>query len=77
MDVRSFVDRPVLSCVISTFIVLIGLLSLLGLPIEKFPDIAPPTVTILTMYPGASASTIQKSVIMPIEEAVNGVDNIT
>ena len=76
MKLTQFIDRPVLSCVISVFIVLIGLICLLGLPVEKYPDIAPPTISITTAYPGASADAIQKSVIMPIEEAVNGVEDM-
>ena len=76
MKLAKFVDRPVLSLVISIFIVVIGLICLMGLPIEKYPDIAPPTISIFTSYPGASAETIQKSVIMPIEEAVNGVEDM-
>ena len=76
MNLTKFIERPVLSCVISVFIVVIGLICLLGLPIEKYPDIAPPTINISTAYPGASAEAIQKSVIMPIEEAVNGVEDM-
>ncbi|MCF0175069.1 MAG: efflux RND transporter permease subunit [Bacteroidales bacterium] len=76
MKLAKLVDRPVLSLVISLFIVVIGVISLLGLPIEKYPDIAPPTISIVTVYPGASADVIQKSVIMPIEEAVNGVEDM-
>ncbi|MCF0181744.1 MAG: efflux RND transporter permease subunit [Muribaculaceae bacterium] len=76
MNLTKFVDRPVLSCVISVFIVVIGIVSLLGLPIEKYPDIAPPTIQISTAYPGASADAIMKSVIMPIEESVNGVEDM-
>lgn len=76
MNIKKFIDRPVLSIVISVFIVLLGVISLIGLPIEKYPNIAPPTVTISTNYYGASADAIQNSVIMPIEEAVNGVDDM-
>ena len=76
MKLSKFVDRPILSFVISVFIMVLGIISLLGLPIEKYPDIAPPTISISTMYAGASADAIQKSVIMPIEEAVNGVENM-
>ncbi|MCF0160467.1 MAG: efflux RND transporter permease subunit, partial [Bacteroidaceae bacterium] len=76
MKLTQFIDRPVLSCVISVFIVVIGLICLLGLPVEKYPDIAPPTISITTAYPGASADAIQNSVIMPIEEAVNGVEDM-
>jgi len=63
--------------VISVVIVLVGLLSLLTLPIEKFPDIAPPTINVWASYPGASAEAVQKSVIAPLEEAINGVENMT
>ena len=76
MKLTKFIDRPVMACVFSVFIVLTGIICLLGLPVEKFPDIAPPSIFITTQYPGASAQTIQKSVIMPIEEAINGVDNM-
>lgn len=76
MNLAKLIDRPILSCVISTFIVLVGLISLAGLPVEKYPDIAPPQVVISTSYPGASAEVIKKSVIMPIEEAVNGVEDM-
>lgn len=77
MDVRKFIDRPLLSIVISVMIVLVGLISILALPIEKFPDIAPPTINVWASYPGASAEAVQKSVIAPLEEAINGVENMT
>ena len=70
---KTFIDRPVLSTVISVFIVLLGVIGLFTLPVEQYPDIAPPTVRISTQYPGANAEVIMKSVIIPIEEAVNGV----
>ncbi|MBQ9706211.1 MAG: efflux RND transporter permease subunit [Paludibacteraceae bacterium] len=76
MNVKTFIDRPVLSIVISVFIVLLGIISLTTLPIEKFPDIAPPTVVVMAQYPGASADAIQKSVVAPLEEAINGVENM-
>lgn len=76
MNVKTFIDRPVLSIVISVFIVLLGIISLLNLPIEKYPDIAPPTVVVMAQYPGASADAIQKSVVVPLEEAINGVENM-
>ncbi len=76
MNVKTFIDRPVLSIVISVFIVLLGIISLTTLPIEKYPDIAPPTIVVMAQYPGASADAIQKSVIVPLEEAINGVENM-
>ena len=76
MNVKTFIDRPVLSIVISVFIVLLGIISLLNLPIEKYPDIAPPTIVVAAQYPGASADAIQKAVVAPLEEAINGVENM-
>lgn len=77
MKVRTFIDRPILSCVISVFILILGFLSLSNLPMEQFPDIAPPTVTVSATYTGANAETVQKAVIAPLEEAINGVENMT
>lgn len=77
MNVKTFIERPVLSIVISVAILLLGLIALMGLPIEQFPDIAPPTVEVTTSYPGANAETVEKSVIVPLEEAINGVENMT
>lgn len=76
MNVKTFIDRPVLSIVVSVFIVLLGVISLLTLPVEQYPDIAPPTIGVMASYPGASADAIQKSVIAPLEEAINGVENM-
>lgn len=76
MTIKTFIDRPILSCVISVAIVLTGLISLIGLPIEQFPEIAPPTVSVTATYAGANAETVQKSVIVPIEEAINGVEDM-
>lgn len=76
MTIKTFIDRPILSCVISVAIVLSGLISLIGLPIEQFPEIAPPTVSVSATYAGANAETVQKSVIVPIEEAINGVEDM-
>lgn len=76
MTLKTFIDRPILSCVISISIVLLGLLSLMGLPMEQFPEIAPPTVSVSAAYAGANAETVQKSVIVPIEEAINGVEDM-
>lgn len=73
---KAFIDRPLLSSVISIFIVILGIISLLSLPIEKYPDIAPPTIMVTASYPGASADAIQKSVVAPLEEAINGVENM-
>ena len=77
MTLRNFIERPVLSSVISIFIVILGLIALFTLPVEQYPDIAPPTVMVQTTYYGASAETLQKSVIAPLEEAINGVENMT
>ena len=76
MKVETFIKRPVLSTVISILIVLIGIISLITLPVEQYPNIAPPQVVVSATYTGASASTVQKSVIVPIEEAINGVENM-
>lgn len=77
MNVKKFIDRPLLSIVISVIIVSVGIISLLTLPIEKYPDIAPPTINVWTSYPGASAEAVQKAVVAPLEEAINGVENMT
>lgn len=77
MNLRTFIERPVLSAVISITIVILGIIGLFTLPIEQYPDIAPPTVMVSTNYFGASAETLQKSVIAPLEEAINGVENMT
>ena len=77
MNLRFFIDRPVFSIVISVVIVLLGIISLAGLPVEQYPDIAPPTVQVTTSYPGANAETVQKAVIIPLEEAINGVENMS
>lgn len=74
---KTFIERPVLSTVISVIIVALGIIGIVTLPIEQYPDIAPPTVQIQTQYPGASADVVMKSVIIPIEEAVNGVEGMT
>lgn len=76
MNVKTFIDRPLLSGVISVFIVIIGIISLATLPVEKYPDIAPPTIHVWATYPGASAEAIQKSVVAPLEESINGVENM-
>ncbi len=77
MTIKKFIDRPLLSIVINVMVVAVGIIALTRLPIEKFPDIAPPTVYLWASYPGASAETVQKSVVAPLEQAINGVDNMT
>lgn len=77
MKLRTFIDRPILACIISVLILMLGLISLFNLPMEQYPDIAPPTVMVSTSYTGANAETVQKSVIVPLEEAINGVENMT
>ncbi|HSO88141.1 MAG TPA: efflux RND transporter permease subunit [Draconibacterium sp.] len=74
---RRFIERPVLSSVISIIIVILGLLGLFSLPIEQYPDIAPPTISVSAFYTGANAETVLKSVITPLEEQINGVENMT
>ena len=77
MNLRTFIERPVFSAVISITIVILGIIGLFTLPVEQYPDIAPPTIMVSTTYYGASAETLQKSVIAPLEEAINGVEDMT
>ncbi|WP_417290491.1 efflux RND transporter permease subunit [Corallibacter sp.] len=74
---KTFIERPVLSTVISIIIVILGILGYSALPVEQYPDIAPPTIQVNATYPGASAETILESVIIPIEEQINGVEGMT
>lgn len=76
MNLRYFTDRPVLSIVVSVAIVLVGIIAVFSLPVEQYPDIAPPTIQVFANYPGANAETVQKSVVVPLEEAINGVENM-
>ena len=76
MNVKTFIDRPIFAGVISVLILIIGTISLVQLPIEQFPEIAPPTVSVSASYPGANAETVQKSVVVPLEEAINGVEDM-
>lgn len=76
MRIQTFIDRPILACVISVVILILGSIALSQLPIEQFPEIAPPTVSVSASYMGASAETVQKSVVVPLEEALNGVENM-
>ena len=77
MNLRFFIDRPVFSGVISVVIVLMGVIAMFSLPVEQYPDIAPPTINVWATYPGANAETVQKAVIVPLEEAINGVEDMT
>lgn len=77
MNLRFFIDRPVFSGVISVVIVLMGAIAMFSLPVEQYPDIAPPTINVWATYPGANAETVQKAVIAPLEEAINGVEDMT
>ena len=76
MNVKTFIDRPILSGVISVLMVLVGIIGLSQLALEQFPEIAPPTVRIMASYTGANAETVQKSVVVPLEEAINGVEGM-
>ncbi|MCM1311645.1 MAG: efflux RND transporter permease subunit [Bacteroides sp.] len=76
MDLQVFIKRPILSGVLSVIIVLLGVIGLVQLPVEQFPEIAPPTIRVTATYTGANAETVQKSVIAPLEESINGVENI-
>ena len=76
MNVKTFIDRPIFAGVISVMILLVGLIGLVQLPVEQFPEIAPPTVSVSANYAGANAETVQKSVLVPLEEAINGVEDM-
>ncbi|NDV79060.1 efflux RND transporter permease subunit [Dysgonomonas sp. 511] len=74
---KTFIERPVLSTVISVIIVVLGIIGLATLPIEQYPDIAPPTVQVQATYPGANADVVMNSVVIPLEEQINGVEGMT
>ncbi|BFM45466.1 efflux RND transporter permease subunit [Flavobacterium sp. CFS9] len=74
---KIFIQRPVLSTVISVIIVILGILGLAALPIAQYPDIAPPTVNVAASYTGANADVVLKSIVIPLEEQINGVENMT
>lgn len=76
MNLSTFIKRPVLATVISIFIVIFGVLGLLSLPIEQYPNIAPPTISVRTTYTGANAQSVLNSVIAPLEEQINGAENM-
>lgn len=77
MNLRFFITRPVFSIVISILIILLGCIGLTKLPVELYPEIAPPTVVVFTSYPGANAETVQKAIITPLEESINGVEGMS
>ncbi|MDE6587078.1 MAG: efflux RND transporter permease subunit [Paramuribaculum sp.] len=77
MKLDTFINRPVLSTVISIFIVLLGIIGLTSLPVTQFPDIAPPTISVTTTYQGANAQAVLNSVIAPLEESINGAEGMT
>lgn len=74
---KKFIDRPVLASVVSIVILILGVLGITALPVTQYPDIAPPTVQVAANYPGANAETVLESVIIPIEEQINGVEGMT
>ena len=76
MKLDRFINRPVLSTVISILIVILGFLGLISLPVTQYPDIAPPTVSVRATYTGANAQTVLNSVIAPLEDQINGVENM-
>lgn len=75
--IKTFINRPILSTVISVILVLLGILGLRALPVTQYPEIAPPTVMVRANYPGANAETVMRSVVVPIEEQINGVEGMT
>jgi len=74
--IKNFINRPVLSTVISILIVILGVLGIVSLPVSQYPDIAPVTVSVRANYGGANAETVLKSVVIPLEEQINGVENM-
>ena len=74
---KTFIERPVLSTVISILITILGVLGLMSLPVEQYPEIAPPTVQVSATYTGANAETVLNSVVIPLEEEINGVEGMT
>lgn len=71
-----FIKRPAMAISISVMLLIVGVISLVGLPVEQYPDIAPPTVQVSATYTGASAEAVQKSVVVPLEESINGVADV-
>ena len=77
MKLDRFIKRPVLSTVISILVVILGVLGLVSLPIEQYPNIAPPTIMVRAAYTGANSETVLNSVLAPLEEQINGVEGMT
>src|ERR1700733_11880071 len=73
---HTFIDRPILATVLSVFVTLVGLGALVILPVAQYPEIVPPTVQVTTVYPGASAETVSRTVATPLEQQINGVENM-
>ncbi|TGS56585.1 hydrophobe/amphiphile efflux-1 family RND transporter, partial [Mesorhizobium sp. M1D.F.Ca.ET.183.01.1.1] len=73
---KFFIERPVLANAIAILMVVVGLISLFGLPVAQYPDVVPPTVSVTTRYPGASARSVIDTVALPIEQQVNGVEGM-
>lgn len=76
MNIKTFIDRPITSIMMAVTLTIIGIIGLIALPIEQYPDIAPPTVRVSASYTGASAETLMKSVVVPLESSINGVENM-
>src|ERR687885_777051 len=76
MFARFFIDRPIFAWVLSLVIILVGVVALIFLPIDLYPNITPPTVTVSATYPGANAQVVANTVAAPIEQQVNGVENM-
>lgn len=77
LNLKTFIERPVLSTVISIIIVVLGIIGIATLPVEQYPDVAPPTVQVEATYPGAGAEVLMNSVVVPLEEQINGVEGMT
>jgi multidrug efflux pump len=73
---RFFIDRPIFAWVLALIVMLAGGLAILKLPVNQYPDIAPPAISIQVTYPGASAQTVQDTVVQVIEQQLNGIDNL-
>ena len=76
MSIKTFIDRPVTSVMMAVLMVILGVIALIALPVSQYPDIAPPTVKVSATYTGASAETVMKSVVVPLEASINGVENM-
>jgi HAE1 family hydrophobic/amphiphilic exporter-1 len=74
---KKFIERPVLSTVVSVILTLLGIISLATLPITQFPDIAPPSIQVQAFYPGANAEVVARAVATPLAESINGVEDMT